>query len=128
MVAAANPLAAAAGMKVLKAGGGAADAAVAIQAVLGLVEPQSSGPGGGGFITYYDAKTHTVTAYNGREAPAATTADMFIKPDGKPYSYFDLLISGRTTGAPGDDGHARPGAEAATACCRGRTCSSTPKT
>ena len=59
MVAAANPLAAKAGLKVLKAGGSAIDAAVAVQAVLGLVEPQSSGLGGGAFMVYYDAKTHS---------------------------------------------------------------------
>jgi gamma-glutamyltranspeptidase/glutathione hydrolase len=102
MVVAANPLAAEAGLRVLKAGGSAADAAVAIQMVLGLVEPQSSGPAGGAFMTYYDARTRTVTAYNGRErAPAGARADMLEKPDGTAYSYFDLMISGRTTGAPG---------------------------
>jgi gamma-glutamyltranspeptidase/glutathione hydrolase len=66
MVAAAEPDAVDAGLKVLKAGGSAVDAAVAVQAVLGLEEPQSSGLGGGAFMTYYDAKTHRVTAYNGR--------------------------------------------------------------
>jgi gamma-glutamyltranspeptidase/glutathione hydrolase len=83
MVAAANPLAAETGLKVLKAGGTAVDAAVAIQAVLGLVEPQSSGPLGGAFMTYYDAKTHTVTSYMGREkAPAGATPTMFEGPNG----------------------------------------------
>ena len=72
MVAAANPLAADAGLKVLQRGGDAADAAVAIQATLGLVEPQSSGLGGGAFMLFYDGATGKVTAYNGREAaPAA---------------------------------------------------------
>ena len=72
MVVAANPLAAQAGLNVLEAGGDAVDAAVAVQAMLGLVEPQSSGLGGGAFIVFYDAKTRRVTAYNGREAaPAA---------------------------------------------------------
>src|ERR1700748_223190 len=66
IVSAANPLAAQAGLKVLKAGGSAADAAVAMQAVLGLVEPQSSGPLGGSFMTYYDAKTHKLTSFMGR--------------------------------------------------------------
>ncbi len=80
MVAAANPLAVEAGLKVLQAGGSAVDAAVAVQAVLGLVEPQSSGLGGGAFMTYYDAKTHKVTAYDGREtAPAGATPDMFLR-------------------------------------------------
>jgi gamma-glutamyltranspeptidase/glutathione hydrolase len=102
MVAAANPLAVAAGVKVLKAGGSAADAAVAVQSVLGLVEPQSSGLGGGAFMVYYDAKTHTVTAYDGREtAPKGATPDMFMGPDGKPLSYFDAVMSGRSTGSPG---------------------------
>lgn len=102
MVVAANPLAAAAGMKVLKAGGSAADAAVAVQAVLGLVEPQSSGLGGGAFMTYYDGKTHQVSAYNGREtAPAGATPDMFEGPDGKPLPFYTAVLSGRSTGAPG---------------------------
>ena len=102
MVAAANPLAVAAGVKVLKAGGSAADAAVAVQAVLGLVEPQSSGLGGGAFMVYYDAKSRTVTAYDGREtAPKGATPDMFMGPDGKPLAYFTAVMTGRSTGAPG---------------------------
>ncbi len=102
MVVAANPLAAAAGLKVLKSGGSAADAAVAIQAVLGLVEPQSSGLGGGAFMTFYDAKSHQVSAYNGREtAPAGATADMFLEPGGRPMGFAKAVLSGRSTGAPG---------------------------
>jgi len=102
MVVAANPLAAAAGLKVLKAGGGAADAAVAVQAVLGLVEPQSSGFGGGAFMVYYDAQSRTVTAYDGREtAPAAATSALFLKPDGAPMPFFEAILSGRSTGPPG---------------------------
>jgi gamma-glutamyltranspeptidase/glutathione hydrolase len=102
MVAAANPLAVEAGLRVLHAGGGAADAAVAVQAVLGLVEPQSSGVGGGAFLLYYDAKTKTVTAYNGREtAPLGATPDMFEGPDGKPLPFVQAVLSGRSTGAPG---------------------------
>lgn len=101
MVAAANPLAVEAGLNVLKKGGSAADAAVAVQAVLGLVEPQSSGLGGGSFMTYYDARTGKVTAYNGREtAPAGASPDMFMA-NGKPISFFDALVSGRATGVPG---------------------------
>ena len=65
-VAAANPIAVEAGLEVLRAGGGAADAAVAVQAALGLVEPQSSGLGGGAFLLYYDARTGTITAFDGR--------------------------------------------------------------
>ena len=102
MVVAANPLAAEAGMEVLKAGGGAADAAVAVQAVLGLVEPQSSGLGGGAFMTYYDARARRVTAYNGREtAPAGATPGMFLDDAGRPLPFFTAVLSGRSTGAPG---------------------------
>ena len=102
MVAAANPMAVEAGLKVLRAGGTAADAAVAVQATLGLVEPQSSGLGGGAFMTYYDAKTKQVTAYNGREtAPAAATPKLFYGDDGKPLNRTTAILSGRSTGAPG---------------------------
>ncbi|PZQ60360.1 MAG: gamma-glutamyltransferase [Phenylobacterium zucineum] len=102
MVAAANPMAVEAGLKVLRAGGSAVDAAVAIQAVLGLVEPQSSGLGGGAFLTYYDARTKTVTAYNGREtAPKAATPQLFHGDDGKPMNRTAAILSGRSTGAPG---------------------------
>ena len=102
MVSAANPLAVAAGVKVLRAGGDAIDAAVAIQAVLGLVEPQSSGLGGGGFMVYYDAKTKQATAYDGREtAPAGATPDMFEGPDGRPLPFGVAVLSGRATGVPG---------------------------
>jgi gamma-glutamyltranspeptidase/glutathione hydrolase len=101
-VVAANPYAVEAGIEVLKNGGSAADAAVAIQAMLGLVEPQSSGLGGGGFLLYYDAATGRVTAYDGREtAPAGAAADMFMDENGRPLSYVDAVISGRSTGAPG---------------------------
>ncbi|WP_334163312.1 gamma-glutamyltransferase [Phenylobacterium sp.] len=102
MVSAANPMAVEAGLKVLRAGGSAVDAAVAVQAVLGLVEPQSSGLGGGAFMTYYDARTRSVTAYDGREtAPAAATPDMFMGPDGKPLNRVQAILSGRSTGVPG---------------------------
>ena len=102
MVSAANPLAAAAGLKVLREGGSAVDAAVAVQAVLGLVEPQSSGLGGGAFMVYYDARTHRVTAYDGREvAPAGATPQMFLGDDGKPLAFGDAVLSGRSAGVPG---------------------------
>ncbi|MBI5940793.1 MAG: gamma-glutamyltransferase family protein [Caulobacterales bacterium] len=102
MVVSANPLATEAGLKVLREGGSAIDAAVAVQAVLGLVEPQSSGLGGGSFMVYYDARSRKVTAYDGREtAPAGATADMFLGPDGKPMSFVTALVSGRATGVPG---------------------------
>ena len=101
MVAAANPLAAQTGLRVLKAGGTAVDAAVAIQAVLGLVEPQSSGPLGGAFMTFYDAKTHMVTSYMGREkAPAGATPTMF-EANGRPMSFPQAVLSGRSAGVPG---------------------------
>ncbi|KQM21404.1 gamma-glutamyltransferase [Novosphingobium sp. Leaf2] len=102
MVAAANPLATEAGLAVLRRGGSAVDAAVAIQAVLGLVEPQSSGLGGGGFMVYYDAKTRTVTAYDGREtAPAGATNRLFVGDDGKSLPFFDAVLGGISTGVPG---------------------------
>lgn len=102
MVAAANPHAVQAGMAVLHRGGSAVDAAVAIQATLGLVEPQSSGLGGGSIMLYYDAATRRVTAYDGRErAPAGATADMFEGPDGKPLPFAAAVVSGRATGVPG---------------------------
>ncbi|MBO9557565.1 MAG: gamma-glutamyltransferase [Caulobacter sp.] len=102
MVAAANPLAVEAGLRVLRDGGTAVDAAVAVQAVLGLVEPQSSGLGGGSFMVFYDAKTGKVTAYDGREkAPQGATPQLFMGPDGKPLNFVTAVLSGRSTGVPG---------------------------
>jgi gamma-glutamyltranspeptidase/glutathione hydrolase len=102
MVAAANPLAVEAGLNVLRRGGSAVDAAVAVQAVLGLVEPQSSGLGGGAFLIHYDAQTKEVTAYDGREtAPAGADARMFLDEAGKPMNFIQAVMSGRSTGAPG---------------------------
>jgi gamma-glutamyltranspeptidase/glutathione hydrolase len=102
MVAAANPLAAEAGLKVLKQGGSAIDAAVAIQAVLGLVEPQSSGLGGGAFITFYDGKTHKSVVFDGREtAPKTATPQYFFGADGKPMGFLNAVLSGRSQGTPG---------------------------
>lgn len=100
-VAAANPLAVEAGMRVLREGGSAVDAAVAVQAVLGLVEPQSSGLGGGAFMMLYDASTGEVTSYDGREtAPAAATPELFHE-NGRPLPFPDAVLSGRSTGTPG---------------------------
>lgn len=100
-VAAANPLAVEAGLKVLREGGSAVDAAVAVQAVLGLVEPQSSGLGGGAFMMVFDARTGEVTSYDGREtAPAAATPELFFE-NGRPLGIGDAIQSGRSTGAPG---------------------------
>ena len=82
-VIAANPLAAQAGLNVLKRGGSAVDAAIAVQAMLSLVEPQSSGVGGGAFLNYYDGRTGKLTIYDGREvAPAQATAGMFLDRSG----------------------------------------------
>ena len=114
-VAAANPMAVAAGLEILRGGGTAADAAVAVQAVLGLVEPQSSGIGGGAFMLYYEASSGRITAFNGREtAPAAATPGMFLGEDGQPLGYRDAVLSGRSTGVPGvlpmlGEAHARFG-------------------
>src|SRR5690606_35395975 len=85
MVAAANPHAAEAGLSVLRRGGVALDAAVAVQSVLGLVEPHSSGLGGGAFLLYWDAADQSLHAYDGREtAPAAADPEQFLRPDGTP--------------------------------------------
>ncbi|MGQ0659750.1 gamma-glutamyltransferase [Sphingosinicella sp.] len=100
-VIAANPLAAEAGMSVLRRGGSAVDAAIAVEAMLSLVEPQSSGLGGGGFMTYYDAARGRVTVYDGREtAPAGATTDMFLDDNGQPLPFRTAVLSGRATGVP----------------------------
>jgi gamma-glutamyltranspeptidase/glutathione hydrolase len=102
MVVAANPLAAEAGLEMLRAGGSAADALVVVQTVLGLVEPQSSGLGGGAFLTWYDAASGTVTTFDGREtAPAAATPGLFMGADGKPLPFFVAVVGGRSVGVPG---------------------------
>ncbi|MBI3523724.1 MAG: gamma-glutamyltransferase family protein [Betaproteobacteria bacterium] len=99
-VAAANPLATDAGYQVLKAGGTAIDAAIAVQMVLGLVEPQSSGLGGGAFLLYWDGRQ--VEAYDGREtAPAGADANLFLAPDGRPLSFYAAVVGGRAVGTPG---------------------------
>lgn len=102
MVAAANPLAVEAGYEVLKNGGTAADALVAVQTVLGLVEPQSSGLGGGAFLVYYDAKTEKITTFDGREtAPLAAKPELFQDEMGKPLKFYDAVVGGRSVGTPG---------------------------
>ena len=101
MVAAANPLAADAGYRILKRGGNAVDAAIAVQLVLGLVEPQSSGLGGGAFLLLHDGKAKRLVAYDGREtAPAAAKPDRFMK-DGQPLSFYGAVIGGKSVGVPG---------------------------
>ena len=99
-VAAANPLATEAGYKVLQAGGSAIDAAIAVQMVLTLVEPQSSGIGGGAFLLH--AQGSKVEAYDGREvAPAAATENHFLGKDGKPLPFIEGVVGGRSVGVPG---------------------------
>ncbi|MBT9368333.1 gamma-glutamyltransferase [Rhizobium sp. CSW-27] len=102
MVAAANPLAAEAGRRILERGGNAIDALVAVQTVLGLVEPQSSGLGGGAFLVYYDAASKTLTTFDGREtAPMAATPQLFLDDKGQPLKFMDAVVGGRSVGTPG---------------------------
>jgi gamma-glutamyltranspeptidase/glutathione hydrolase len=99
-VAAANPLATDAGYQILKAGGSAVDAAIAVQMVLTLVEPQSSGIGGGAFLLHSNGKA--VEAYDGREtAPAAADEKLFLGADSKPVPFYDGVVGGRSVGVPG---------------------------
>ncbi len=102
MVAAANPYAVEAGLEILRRGGNAIDAAIASHAVLGLVEPQSSGLGGGGFMLVYSAANGTTKALDGREtAPASARPDMFLDEDGKELGFIDRVQSGHSIGVPG---------------------------
>lgn len=99
-VAAANPLATDAGYQVLRAGGSAIDAAIAVQMVLTLVEPQSSGLGGGAFLLHFDGRA--VEAFDGREtAPAAADERLFLGADGKPLPFYEAVVGGRSVGVPG---------------------------
>ena len=100
MVAAANPLAVEAGLRILREGGDATDAAIATMAVLGLVEPQSAGVGGGGLLMHYQAATHAIVFYDGRErAPAGAAPDMFLE-NGRPLPFDLEQASGRSIGTP----------------------------
>src|SRR3990172_7581051 len=102
MVVAAHPLAAKAGYDVLKAGGNAVDAAIATQLVLALVEPQSSGLGGGGFALVYSNTERKLLAWDGRETPpAAATPDRFLTREGRPLRYREAVGSGKSVGVPG---------------------------
>ena len=102
MVVAAHPLAAQAGRQALREGGSAIDAVIAAQMVLNLVEPQSSGIGGGGFLLHYDRQSGEISAYDGREtAPQAATEDMFVDTFGEPISFYDAVVGGRSVGVPG---------------------------
>ena len=102
MVVAANPLAARTGYDILKRGGSAVDAAIATELVLNLVEPQSSGIGGGGFLLAYSARDGALHAYDGREtAPASARPERFLGADGKPLAWPDAVVSGKSAGVPG---------------------------
>ena len=118
MVAAANPLAVEAGLEVLRRGGSAVDAAIAVQMVLGVVEPQASGLGGGGFLLHYDAATGAIAVYDGREtAPAGATPTMFLDRDGKPLGFREADGLGHLGRRAGRAGHARAGAQGARQAC-----------
>ena len=102
MIAAAHPLATKAGYEILRAGGSAVDAAVAVQMVLNVVEPQSSGIGGGAFMLHWDMNTRQLQALDGREmAPAAASPDYFLGPSGTPKSFWKAVVGGRSVGVPG---------------------------
>ncbi len=102
MVAAANPYAARAAMTMLQKGGNAVDAAIAAQMVLNLVEPQSSGIGGGAFLLYYSGETGNIVAFDGREtAPAADNPSLFLDSKGAPLKFYDAVIGGKSVGVPG---------------------------
>lgn len=102
MVASAHPLATQAGYDVLAAGGSAADAAVAVQTMLGLVEPQSSGLGGGAFLLYWDAASGELATYDAREkAPLAADGDYWLDENGEPLAFMDAVVGGRSAGVPG---------------------------
>nr|WP_315379914.1 gamma-glutamyltransferase [uncultured Sphingomonas sp.] len=102
MVSAADHRAAAAGVEILREGGSATDAAIATMLALGVVEPQSSGLGGGSFLVLYDAKTKAMTTVDGREtAPMAADDHWFYGPDGTPLSHFAAVPGGRSVGVPG---------------------------
>src|SRR5882762_2621905 len=102
MVVAARPLAARAGYDAIRRGGSAVDAAIAAELVLGLVEPQSSGLGGGGFLLHYTARDAKLETYDGREtAPAAAKPGRFLGADGRPLDWPDAVVSGKSAGVPG---------------------------
>ena len=116
MVVAAHPLASQAGARVLREGGTAADAMIAVQLVLGLVEPQSSGLGGGAFLVWYDAASGALTTLDGREAaPISATPLLFQDDAGQPLGFMEAVVGGRSVGVPGTpmllaEAHARWGA------------------
>src|SRR3990172_9339349 len=100
MVAAANPLAVDAGVQALRTGGSVVDAAIVVQMVLTLVEPQASGIGGGAFLLHWDGQR--IDGFDGREtAPAAADERLFLRSDGKPMAFNDAVVGGRSVGVPG---------------------------
>ncbi|MFT5852624.1 MAG: gamma-glutamyltranspeptidase/glutathione hydrolase [Colwellia sp.] len=102
MIAAANPYASYAGFTILEQGGSAVDAAIAVQLVLTLVEPQSSGIGGGTFMLHWDNKRKEMTTFDGREtAPSAATSELFLDKKSKPLKWVDAVVGGRSVGVPG---------------------------
>ncbi|MBO6635510.1 gamma-glutamyltransferase [Parvibaculum sp.] len=102
MIAAANPYASEAGAAMLRKGGSAVDAAIAVQAVLSLVEPESSGLAGGAFMLHYDEKSGDVAAYDGREtAPMGATPALFLDNEGEPLPFLEAMIGGSSVGTPG---------------------------
>ena len=102
MVAAANPYATKSGAQMIESGGNAVDAMVTVQLILGLVEPQSSGLGGGAFMVYWDAKNKKLTTFDGREtAPGVVDGKLFLSVEGKPMQFFDAVVGGRSVGTPG---------------------------
>ncbi len=115
MVASANPYASKVGLDVLAGGGTAIDAAVAVQLMLNLVEPESSGIGGGAFMLYWDASANQLLTFDGREkAPISATPEYFLKSDGAPVGWWDAVIGGKSVGVPGtlkllDDVHRKFG-------------------
>lgn len=103
VVSSADPRASAAGQEILRAGGSAADAAMAMMLALTVVEPQSSGIGGGGFMVYHNARTGKIATIDGREkAPAAARPDRFLGPDGKPLPFIQAFPGGKSVGVPGN--------------------------
>lgn len=103
-VASANPLASQAGLEILQAGGSAVDAAIAVQMVLGLVEPQSSGIGGGAFLLHSNGagSARRIQAFDGREtAPVGVDASLFLNAQGQPMPFFEAVVGGRSVGTPG---------------------------
>ena len=118
MAASANPLATEAGYEILKRGGSAIDAMIAMQTTLGLTEPQSSGLGGGAFLVYWDNKAKKLTTFDAREtAPKAATPELFLDENGKPMGFMNAVVGGRGFRS------CWKMSTSVTANCRGQVCS-----